>query len=121
MKKVLLALILLAVPACGAPAHAVTACLDPVINEVVFDRKLEPLYTFNEAQSERIQKSLGTFPDVDWTSIDVLYKPGEQEVLTLFNGRLPGRKDICIFDYGDAATITNIENLINALENEHDD
>ncbi len=123
LKQLFLGLMLLAIPACGTPAHAQEdpRCLDSVVNEVVFDLELEPMYTFPEGQADRIQKAMGTHPEVDWTSMDVLYKPGNQGTLVLFNGRLPGSKNICIFDYSTSATITNIEQLINALENEHDD
>lgn len=122
-RKLLLGLMLLAIPACGVPAHAQTPdrCIDSVANEVIFDFGLEPMYTFPEGQAKRIQKAMGTNSDVDWTSIDVLYKPGSPNTLVLFKGRLPGSKQICIFDYSTSATITDIEKLMNALEAEGDD
>lgn len=122
MKRLLLALMLLSIPTCGTTAPARAAeCLDPVMNEVIFDMGLEPLYTFPEVQAERVQQILGTHPEVDWTSIDVLYKPGSDDALVVLNGRLPGSKQICMFDYSTGDTIKDVENLINALENEHDD
>lgn len=135
IKKLLLGLALLAVPACVTPAKAFnidksaqfTGCLDPVLNEVIFDTGMELIYTFTEEETQRIKRQVGTNQNIKWTDIDVYWKPeagydeNQSKVLFVFNGVLPNSKQKCIFDYGDMATRADLNRIINALSEEQDD